>query len=221
MTGWVTMLATTFVLTAEPQIVAEIDQPLRRADRALNFADNCIQDLPDPGQQAALAARQRAAWSVLDLAQGIWGDRFLDVALEEPETRRPRCNSDDVVRALQDVDTALAQAAASIRRHAAPLRDGSWIGPFHLCRDTVESASLATDDLTGRTAVSITLKPVFATMVADITAARVNMRLPLRVDGDILVNVPIVERMQGRSLRITGVTESTLEAARAAITGPC
>jgi preprotein translocase subunit SecD len=94
-----------------------------------------------------------------------------------------------------------------------------WIGPIHLCRDSVATASRLRDP-DGSPALLVTMAPAAQKRFAQLTAERVGGTLAIRLDGRILseplINEPI---LRGRA-QISGMSGDVKAAARAA-RGPC
>lgn len=218
--GWIAATASVFILATKPEALLQIGEPLGRAERALAFAGSCVQDSTDSEEENALSARERAVRAAATLAEGIWGGRFPGIAPEEPRTSLP-CSSRNVAEALNEADAAVAEAVGLIDQHSTPLRHGSWIGPLHLCRESVARASMTQDALTGQVAVSITLRDDAASLLADITATRIDMPLPHRIDGKVVGQPMINERLTSPSFQMTGAEESILRRAVKAMEEPC
>ena len=96
---------------------------------------------------------------------------------------------------------------------------GLWIGPVHLCRDSIEAAS-AIRDIDGSRALLVRFKPAARLDFARWTAGQVGRKLAIRLDGRTLSEPVINEPILGGMAQISGLSQDVEAAARAA-KGPC
>lgn len=92
---------------------------------------------------------------------------------------------------------------------------GLWIGPVHVCRNSIETAS-AIRDPDGSRALLVTLEPAAGQLLARATAGRVGRKLPIRLDGRTLSEPVINEPILGGRAQVSGLAEDVDAAARAA-----
>ncbi|MET3825119.1 preprotein translocase subunit SecD [Sphingomonas sp. PvP055] len=109
------------------------------------------------------------------------------------------------------------------------LRSGVWIGPLHLCHETVRDARV--DRQEGRPEaenwdgndghLSIMLKPAAAKAYATITRRHLGSPMAVRLGGELIsrprMNVPITEGL----FYLTGPEIGVLEDAAKEALGPC
>lgn len=111
----------------------------------------------------------------------------------------------------------LALAAAS--PETAEAERGLWLGTIALCRETVADAVLAADELDGRPALALTLRPELRTALERETKGRVGEPLPLRLDGRVLAEPVVREPLTAGGVHLSGLDD--VEAVRRAALAPC
>lgn len=80
----------------------------------------------------------------------------------------------------------------------------------------------ATEDATGRPALSIKFDDESAAKLAAITEARIGEAVPLRIDDEVLMSPRVMERISGGNILVTGDFEiDELERLAVRLASPC
>jgi preprotein translocase subunit SecD len=105
---------------------------------------------------------------------------------------------------------------------AAPPEQGRglWVGPIHLCRDSVSSAAAAAD-LDGAPAVTVTLAPEASARLRRETARLIDKPMPVRLDGRVIVAPFVREPITGGVLQLAGLARRDAQAIEAAARRAC
>lgn len=104
---------------------------------------------------------------------------------------------------------------------SASVSDIVHVGTLRLCRPTVTSASIATDQYTGEAALIVTLGEGAKVPFAKVTRGAVNSFLPITLNGQIIANPRISLEITGGIFQITGPNRSVLERVRSAMMNDC
>ncbi len=141
--------------------------------------------------------------------------------LRAPEAAEPNCVVEAVRAALARADRALDEATGLIRADSAPRASGLWLGNLRLCGDRVEAVSEAGPDQAGDTRqVIVRFSTAFAPRVRALTAAFVNRRLPVVLDGITVVRATVMEPVSW-SISIATPDALPVEAFRRAAGSAC
>ncbi len=97
---------------------------------------------------------------------------------------------------------------------------GLWMGPIHLCRDTVESIVPGVDRI-GSLTLAVKLAPALHSTLQRETAMRVTRPLFLTLGGKILTAPYVQEPITGGVIVLTGPLLREMNALQRAAAGPC
>lgn len=202
---------------------------LHDADRQLAFVDNCLElRLHDPANDD-YAQRARRYSQVERSLYEIWSRPKGDLLIDRPRPRAAKCSRTNIRVALLAADVRLSRAEQGFATATAALRSGVWIGPLHLCRETVRDARVdrredrpETESWDGDDPhLSIALRPAATKAYAIITRRHLGSLLAVRLEGEVIsqprTNEPITEGL----FYLTGPEIGVLERAAKGALGPC
>jgi len=98
---------------------------------------------------------------------------------------------------------------------------GLWIGPIHLCRDTVEGAVAGVADRGPYPTLTITLRADLRPELQRETGRLVGSAMPVRLDGKLISEPIVLEPLTAGVLALAGQSEEETEAMQAAVGEPC
>nr|WP_277971295.1 hypothetical protein [Sphingomonas echinoides] len=211
------------------QAPSDVVAALHDADRQLAFVDNCLErHFHDPADDDYAQRALRYSQIERSLYE-IWSRPKGDLLIDHPTRRRARCLRTNIRAALLAADAGLLRAEQGFETATVALRSGVWMGPLHLCRETVSDARV--DRRADRTEAEnwdgndphllIALRPAAAKAYATITRRHLGTLMAVRLGGEVVsrprINVPITN---GR-FYLTGPEIELLDRAVWAALGPC
>lgn len=104
---------------------------------------------------------------------------------------------------------------------AADERSGLWVGPIHLCRDTVSDSAVSDAEEGPLPSLVVTLRPELRAELQRETERRVASTMPIRLDGKLISEPMVHEPITGGVLALSGTSAQETDAIQAAIRGPC
>lgn len=114
--------------------------------------------------------------------------------------------------------TTAAPAAAQAQRGAQAR--GLWIGSIPACAGTVADVAVAPDHA-GETSAIITLLPAWRAALRRETTRLYNQRMPVRLDGRVLMSPVVREPIAGGVIALAPVTARQAERIGRAAARPC
>jgi preprotein translocase subunit SecD len=115
---------------------------------------------------------------------------------------------------LENEERVFADATAAMGR-------GAWAGPLKLCRDTVLNAESGFEDVIGQPMVLITLRPSVAGALSALTGRAINGPLDIRLDGEVISEPIVYERIDRGEFQVTGPELPVLNRLSEAVIKPC
>ena len=181
---------------------------LDAAAKALLHAETCA-GISSRAQEA-YERRERRYYDLSHKVAALWGDRVDWGALVIDPPRR--CLRAHREAELGRVDVALDRLERIFEQGILPMRRGLWIGALRLCRETVARVEEARD-LVGDPVLRIALAPEASARFAGLTermssGGHGNGRIALRLNGKVLTEMGVYERMEGGSLDLPATTAS-------------
>lgn len=104
---------------------------------------------------------------------------------------------------------------------AADESRGLWVGPIHLCRDTVLGSEVSDTEEGPFPSLVVTLRPDLRDELRRETERRVAGPMPIRLDGRVISEPIVLEPITGGALAITGTSAGETEAIQAAVRRDC
>jgi hypothetical protein len=187
---------------------ASIQASLVAVSRPLGFARECTGRHPALGFDAELEKLDKQYLDATTEAEGVWPD--IDptdgkLAATEAGPPWPSCGPEQVRIALEQAGEALSAYSRLFRELTATMDlPGAWAGPLHLCRDNVESATLLSDAVTEKAVLSVKLVPPLRASLSKVTEQSVGRPLPIRLDGAIIANPIVYDRIESGEFQVIG-----------------
>lgn len=98
---------------------------------------------------------------------------------------------------------------------------GLWVGPIHLCRDTVLASKVSDTEEGPFPSLVVTLRPDLRDELRRETERRVARTMPIRLDGRVISEPVVHEPITGGVLAIAGTSADETEAIQDAVRRPC
>ena len=165
---------------------------------------------------------EKRYYAALRRAEGIWGDAVLsNPELEEVVSERLACGRIDIRYAVRESEIALENEERIFSQATAAMRFGAWAGPLKLCRQTVTVAEPGQDYLSNQPTIFITLDPRSAALFSSLTDRSINGPLAIRLNGEVIAEPIVFERIEGGQFQVTGPEAPVLERLREAVDNRC
>lgn len=211
------------------QAPSDVVAALHDADRQLAFVDNCLErHFHDPADDDYAQRAQRYSQIERGLCE-IWSCPKADVLIDQPPRRRARCSRTNIQAARLAADAGLLRAEQGFETATVALRSGVWMGPLHLCRETVSDARV--DRRADRTEaenwdgndghLSIMLKPAAAKTYATMTRRHLGSLMAVRLGGEVISRPRMNEPIADGRFYFTGPEIRALERAATMALGAC
>lgn len=98
---------------------------------------------------------------------------------------------------------------------------GVWVGGMKLCRDTVVSAAVSSNQQDGNAIVKIGLKEDAARRLTELTRGMVGGELEIRVNGKVVSKPVVAEPIAGSTIDIVGPAGGEVADVINLAKGPC
>ena len=193
---------------------------LATANGALIHAGQCGRASYPRGVKFQLEKTWKRYEVALRAAAGIWGyDAFPE--FDQIKFGPLRCGPADIARMIKDAGAAMDHAEETLAEATAPMMQGAWVGPLKLCGNTVAKAERGTEELFGQPMVLITLQPRAAALFSSLTDRLVNWWVEIRLDGEVISEPGIYERIDSGQFQVAGPEAPELDRLIAAVNSPC
>jgi len=116
---------------------------------------------------------------------------------------------------------ALLIAAGFLASVTAPPVDTVKVGEMKLCKPNVTSASIGSDQYTGKPVAIITLNDKEKVALGDLTRRDKGKQLPITLNGDVIASPRIEEAIYGGVFTISGPDKIVLERVVSAALSVC
>ncbi len=111
--------------------------------------------------------------------------------------------------------------AAAAQDKAAPSDTGLWIADLPLCADTVADMAEGVEETDGALLLNIELTDEAGQRLAALTEKAVGKTVTVWLDGKVLMEPVVQEKIVSGRLTIAGIESDQLERAEAAAAGQC
>lgn len=177
---------------------ADLPDALVEAQQSADRAEHCL-PADDPAPHAYLAEKNGRLSRLTRQVEGLWGLRPSDV--DSARVRRAATDCD----AARQAERRIARLAAIVDRQTATMTDGAWIGTLPLCRFGRVDARPGFDDQMGLPIVNLRFDAPLARAFGELTAGRIGRLLAIRVDGRVVTEPVVNERIDGGEIQISGI----------------
>jgi hypothetical protein len=192
------------------------------AGTAIEVAGQCS----NPGNRHMVAPRladiENRYFAAIRRASGVWGSTlFAAVDQRVFVAASHGCRGADAGQAMDNAEAAVVAVNQEFAQATAAMGRGAWAGSLMLCRETVQSAESGFERVIGQPMLLVTLRSGFAAVLSSLTARSINGPLDIRLDGEVISEPIVLERIDGGQLQITGPKLSVLDRLSKAVKGPC
>jgi hypothetical protein len=192
------------------------------ATRAVDIVGQCDETSRRIGLEKRYTAITRRYYAALLRARGIWGNTVADGVDYAMLTAQPVvCRRASILQAMDRADRALDNEDRAFAEATVRMTSGAWVGPLMLCRDTVAGAERGFEALAGRPMVLVKLRPGVAAIFGAITGRSIETALAVRLDGEIISEPMVFERIDGGWFQVSGPEWPVLERFKNAVGRPC
>lgn len=200
---------------------ARLNDDLAAAKAELEFAAECAATY----MNRRIEAKRHMVEDRHEYARGsateIWGVIQIGLGEEVYPNDPPSCAREKVQAALLRADATLERVERAIAEASAPLAQGAWIGAFRLCRDTVTRAEIGKSDWNGEPELRLRLTRPGRVALTGLTERAVTDNLAIRVDGVVVSEPFIGERLQSDTFNIRARDPNSLDRIRMLATAAC
>lgn len=182
----------------------------------------CAEELPDRSDlQETYHDLSDRLHEASDEADGLYpGIDITDEMANRTFGRPPGCDDASLDDLVADAQSRLQTAEAMLGADTAPRGRGLWLGTLRLCGARVEGVEAGESEFAGESPVIVRFSLAFAPRVRALTAAFVSRRLPIVLDGRIVVR-PTVNEPVSHAISITSLDGTSVEQIRRAAATPC
>jgi hypothetical protein len=192
------------------------------AARAFDVVDQCDETSRQLGFETRHKEITNRYYAALRRAKGIWGNTLSDGAEHATLTVEPAvCRPANILQAMKEAELALDNEDGAFANVTVRMASGAWVGPLMLCQETVLSAEPGFEAIAGQPMVLVTLQPGFAGALGSITARSIESPLAIRLDGEVISEPMVYEKIDGGRFQVTGPELTVLERLSDAVGRPC
>jgi len=199
-----------------------ISMPLAEARAALDAVNLCLGPLSSTGLIVRYETLDDLQRNALFEAEKIWGKKIVpEPDFTGTQSLPTRCGRQRLLLLLTEAERLLRAEATAFRAITGQMARGFWFGAVRLCPRDVTAVRIERDEVVQRWRLRIDLTAGTASEIAELTGRSVGGPIALRLDGLVIAEPLVFERLETAWFSVLGPDDDSLERARTELLGGC